>query len=367
MIDSCESSPTSVLQAGRPRLVNRVAEGFEFFRLGARLVHKHSLAVIREFPNGFENVGQCSVATVLVGGLVIGLREPLLGELFDGRDIDVSVVQVFMNLGQVFLQEHPVGANGVARQWGALGVWDKTGDVLKNLGARVLQTETGVKFLEKPTGGVHLADKITHLLKCGRRGLNDDLKTIIHRGEFVISDDHGDFDELVNSGVKACHLTVDPDQKGIRGTSHSGSLSGERCASEADDVDGGEAEANQGIDDAEPRERHGDQQSGDPEAAGGQHHHHGCGLNASITGGEGDNRHVPCQRDQRDPDENHRPHQGWGSLHAQQLEKEAGSEDERHRAQAKYGRAHAQCVSKKIHPNQSTREANVSHGAVDVT
>src|SRR5210317_401407 len=148
MSDSCESSPTSVLQARRPCFSDALADGFQFFGLGSRLVHKHGTAVVGELTNGFQDVGERPVAAVLIGGLVIGLREPLLGELLDRGDVNVSIVQVFVNVWHVLLQEHPVSANGVPCQGSALSVGDETLDVLENLRLRFWEAEAPLELVQ---------------------------------------------------------------------------------------------------------------------------------------------------------------------------------------------------------------------------
>ncbi len=272
MTDSVESSLTSVLQAWSPRLCDGLADGLEGLRVRPGGVHKDRVSVVGKLSDGFQDVRQRSVPTVFVGGLVIGLGEPLLGKLFDGGDIDVAIVQVGVNFGQVFLQEHPIRSNRVAGQRRTLSIRNETLDVGEDLLARLLKAYPLTKFIEEATGGVHIANEITHLGKSVRRGLDDDLEPRIYRVEVVVGNDQGHFDEFINEKVKARHLTVCPDEQRSRRSRHPGSLPGERCAGQADDIRRGEAKAEEAVDHGKPGKGNRNEERGDAETSGSHHH-----------------------------------------------------------------------------------------------
>src|ERR1700754_1458038 len=59
----------------------------------SRLGHERGLAVILQLADRLEDVGEGAVPAVLRGGVEVHPREPAAAELFDGGDVDVSVVQ----------------------------------------------------------------------------------------------------------------------------------------------------------------------------------------------------------------------------------------------------------------------------------
>ena len=72
---------------------------------------------MRQLINRLMHIRQCCVFLLLFEGFV-DVRSPAFGELFEGADVDVAVMEKSVQLRHVFDQKPAVLADGVAAEGG---------------------------------------------------------------------------------------------------------------------------------------------------------------------------------------------------------------------------------------------------------
>ena len=111
----------------------------------------------------------------LFRGREIDLRVPAAGQLLNRRDIHRAVVQIGIDLGQVFGDESAVDRDRIAGQRGFSSARGILMEVLQDLSARLFEGNTVRNLGDQARGGVHLADEIVHASDLLRGGLDDEV------------------------------------------------------------------------------------------------------------------------------------------------------------------------------------------------
>lgn len=96
------------------RLVERICRRLSRFASWPGLFDENGLAVVLKFFNRFKDVCEGSMAAILFWHVEVNPRIPSATQLFNRRDVDVSIVKVAVELGHVAVDEHSVCADSVA-------------------------------------------------------------------------------------------------------------------------------------------------------------------------------------------------------------------------------------------------------------
>ena len=79
-------------------------------------VREKNTAVVLEFLNRLEDIGQCAVSTVLDRSFLESPTVPALCEFLNRRYVNQSVVQVINDLRHIRFEEELIRTNGVTGQ-----------------------------------------------------------------------------------------------------------------------------------------------------------------------------------------------------------------------------------------------------------
>src|SRR5581483_3415511 len=148
----------------------------------------------------------------LLGDAGRDFRRPPPGQLLQGADIEVAVVEELLELRHVAGEESPILADAVAaHRRGARG--DQRGQELERARLRLRHADAARPHpRHEPRGAVlalvpvvHPRQRLIGLVNGHHGPLGED-------AELLVGDDGGDLDDRVRVGLETRHLEIDPDQ-----------------------------------------------------------------------------------------------------------------------------------------------------------
>lgn len=138
---------------------------------------------------------------------------PALGKLFHTGHIDAAIVQVVLDVGQVFHQEASVGADRVSTERDRSWIRDVLFDEGECCGSSFFQRGSrGSNGLEQARLGVHGYYDGVHGGEHVVRLMNDEVWAFRHDVQVVVGDEGGDFHDDVDGGIEPRHLQIHPNE-----------------------------------------------------------------------------------------------------------------------------------------------------------
>ena len=122
-------------------------------------------------------------------------------------------MEIVLDLGELRGQEAPVRPDGVAGQRDSAGLGDVGLQEGQGLGPGVGEAQRGrLDGGEEPGSGVHGPDEVVHVGELLRRGVDDQVRALLHQLQVVVGDEGGDLDDGVARRIEPRHLEIDPGQ-----------------------------------------------------------------------------------------------------------------------------------------------------------
>ena len=154
---------------------------------------KDGLSVVLQLFDGVTDIAERAMVAGLFGGRVIDLGVPATSQLFNGGNVNGSIMQVVVDRGQEASDESPIYRDRVAGQWRLSGTWGVLVEVLQDLSFGLGEGDTFRNFGDQPRTCVHLADEIIHLVDRLLRGMDDQIYPLAEDVELRVGDQNSDF------------------------------------------------------------------------------------------------------------------------------------------------------------------------------
>ena len=186
-------------------------------RLGIRAGGRdeEQIAVVAQLVNGFDDIGERTVAAVLRRTVAVDVRIPAAGELLDGAHVDDPIVQVLHEARHVAVEEFLVGANGIAGKQGLDPVRGEPCDILGHLAFGLLEAQAMLPFVDQAGTGVHRTHEIIHMGDSRVGRLDNIVHALVEHVEIEIGGDDGHLAQLVVEDIQSGHLAINPDHARI--------------------------------------------------------------------------------------------------------------------------------------------------------